>query len=259
MSDANENRSSRRSVMPWFFALALVALILLVLVRALREPPPPVSPPPLADSPRVRLPVPEPPVIDFEALEQDAATRQEMDRRKAGYGLEGVMDMIVTDRETIRVGDRTVAMADIQRQIAIQEGRIVESEADAGGGTSTAPETYGIHVVQPGDNLWNIHFSLLKAYFKKTKDVDLPPLADEPSPGGISSGVGRVLKFSEGMVYIYNLRERRLDSSIELIHPRSKIVVYKMREVFSMLDQIDIEALDRIRFDGDTLWVQARP
>jgi hypothetical protein len=25
------------------------------------------------------------------------------------------------------------------------------------------------------------------------------------------------------------------------------------------LDQIDVEALDRIRFDGDTLWLQARP
>jgi hypothetical protein len=149
-------------------------------------------------------------------------------------------------------------MADIQRQIAIEEGRIVESEAGADQPGTTPAEVYGIHVVRPGENLWNIHFSLLKEYFRG-KGIELPPLADEPRASGHSSGIGRVLKFSEGMVYIYNLRERRLEASIDLIQPRSKIVVYKMREVFSLLDQIDVEALDRIRFDGDTLWLQARP
>jgi hypothetical protein len=258
MSDVHQNTAARRSVKPWFFALALVALIVLVTVRGLRETALPPPSPSTSDSPRVRLPVHEPPVIDFEALEQDEAARQKMDQRKAEYGLESAMDMVVTDQETIRVGDQTVAMAEIKRQIAVAEGRIVESETDGGGDAAAPPQVYGIHVVQPGDNLWNIHFALLKAYFKG-KGAELPPLADEPHVNGTSSGVGRLLKFSEGMVYIYNLSERRLDPSISLIRPRSKIVVYKMREVFSLLAQIDLQALDRIRFDGDTLWLQARP
>ena len=258
MSENDHSPANRRSAMPWFFALALVALIALVMVRVLREAPQPPPATTTADPSKVRLPVHQPPVIDFDALEQDEAARQNMDRRKAEYGLKNAMDAIVTDRESIRLGDETVAMADIQRQIAIEEGRIVESEAGADQPGTTPAEVYGIHVVRPGENLWNIHFSLLKEYFRG-KGVELPPLADEPRASGRSSGIGRVLKFSEGMVYIYNLRERRLDASIDLIQPRSKIVVYKMREVFSLLDQIDVEALDRIRFDGDTLWLQARP
>ncbi|MBW1647988.1 MAG: hypothetical protein JRJ72_07740 [Deltaproteobacteria bacterium] len=257
MSDVHRDPAGRRSAKPWFFALALVALLALVMVRGLRETALPPPSPSTSDSPRVRLPVHEPPVIDFEALEQDEAARLEMAQRKAEYGLDNAMDMIVSDQETIRVGDQVVAMAEIKRQIAVTEGRIVESETDGGGDASPPPEIYGIHVVQPGDNLWNIHFAMLKEYFKG-KGVDLPPLADEPHVNGASSGVGRLLKFSEGMVYIYNLRERRLDRSIDLIHPRSKIVVYKMREVFSLLEQIDPQALDRIRFDGDTLWLEAR-
>lgn len=257
MSDGHQNPAGRRAAKRWFFALALVALIVLVVVRGQRETPLPPPSPSAADSSRVRLPVHGPPVIDFEALEQDEAARQKMDQRKAEYGLESAMDMVVTDQETIRVGDQTVAMAEIKRQIAVAEGRIVESETD-GGRASTPAQVYGIHVVQPGDNLWNIHFALLREYFS-AKGIELPPLADEPHVNGTSSGVGRLLKFSERMVYIYNLQERRLDPSLDLIRPRSKIVVYKMREVFSLLAQIDVRALDRIRFDGDTLWLQARP
>lgn len=258
MSDAQRNTAGRRSARPWFFALALVALVVLVMVRGLRQNDLPPPTPSTLDSPRVRLPVHEPPVIDFEALERDEAARQGMDQRSAEYGLQSAMDMVVTDQETIRVGDQTVAMAEIKRQIAVAEGRILESDTDGGGDGATPPQVYGIHVVRPGDNLWNIHFALLKEYFKG-KGVELQPLADEPHAGGTSSGVGRLLKFSEGMVYIYNLSERRLDPSIDLIRPRSKIVVYKMREVFALLAQIDVHALDRIRFDGDTLWLQARP
>ncbi|MDD2604764.1 MAG: hypothetical protein RBR20_01060 [Desulfobacterales bacterium] len=258
MSENDQHAANRRSAKPWFFALALVALIGLVMVRVLREAPQPPPGPTAADPSRIRLPVHQPPVIDFEALEQDETAKQLMDQRKADYGLKNAMDAIVTDRETIRLGDETVAMADIQRQIAIKEGRIVESETGARGASATPSEVYGIHVVRPGDNLWNIHFALLKEYFK-AKGVQLPPLADEPKINGTSSGIGRLLKFSEGMVYIYNLRERRLDPSIDLIYPRSKIIVYRMKAVFSLLDQIDVNALDRIRFDGDTLWLLASP
>ncbi|HDI60160.1 MAG TPA: hypothetical protein ENF48_07400, partial [Desulfobacteraceae bacterium] len=106
MSDVHRDPAGRRSAKPWFFALALVALLALVMVRGLRETALPPPSPSTSDSPRVRLPVHEPPVIDFEALEQDEAARLEMAQRKAEYGLDNAMDMIVSDQETIRVGDQ---------------------------------------------------------------------------------------------------------------------------------------------------------
>jgi hypothetical protein len=115
---------------------------------------------------------------------------------------------------------------------------------------------YGIHVVRPRDNIWNIHFNLLKELFRN-KGTALPPLADEPTPSGRSSGVGKLLKFSENMVAIYNLRERRLDPDLNLITPNSKVVVFNFNRLFAMLDQIDYKNIDAIQFDGDTIWIPA--
>lgn len=114
-------------------------------------------------------------------------------------------------------------------------------------------EVYGIYVVRPGDNVWNIHFEFLKEYFKN-KGVSLKSFADEPRAGR-STGVGKILKFSEDMVYIYNLREHKLDVDLNMIHPLSKIVVFNLKRAFSMLNQLDYKTVNRIRFDGKTIWV----
>jgi hypothetical protein len=74
---------------------------------------------------------------------------------------------------------------------------------------------------------------------------------------GYSTGVGKILKFSENLVHIYNLRERTLDSDLHFIHPLSKIVVYNMGRVFALLDRIDYKDVNRIQFDGETLWLPA--
>ena len=118
-------------------------------------------------------------------------------------------------------------------------------------------ELYGIYVVRAGDNIWNIHFRFLKEYFAH-RDVALSPVSDEPDQRGFSSGVGRILKFSENMVYIYNLKENRLDVDLNLLQPLSKIVIFNMGEVFAMLDPIDYGKVNRIRFDGETLWIPAQ-
>ncbi len=115
---------------------------------------------------------------------------------------------------------------------------------------------YGIYVVQPGDNVWNIHFDFLKEYFEK-KDITLYSRADEPLVNGISSGVGKILKFSETMVFIYNVREKKLGVNLDLIHPLSKIVVFNLGKAFSLLDRIDYSNISKIRFDGETLWLPA--
>jgi len=117
-------------------------------------------------------------------------------------------------------------------------------------------DAYGIYIVQAGDNIWNIHFQFLKDYFDH-RGIALSPLADEPNRRGSSSGIGKLLKFSENMVYIYNVRERKIDVDLNLIHPLSKIVVFKMKQVFTLLDGIDYGRVNRIQFDGETLWIPA--
>ena len=124
-------------------------------------------------------------------------------------------------------------------------------------GTDQDLDAYGIYVVKPKDNIWNIHFQFLKDYFTH-KGVILSPMDDEPTPKGESSGVGRLLKFSETMVHIYNIREKKLDTDLNLIQPMSKIVVFNLARVFAMLESIDYSEVGRIRFDGETLWLPAK-
>lgn len=229
-------------------------------------------------------------VIDYKKLENDSALKDEMQKRKETYGVDQGVDMIVGAEESIKIDEATIPMQDILDKIRLKEGGVVEKDIASprkeGGSAGTdagtlsdedvetlsiqqdgleekfkerqarsGKEVYGIYVVQPGDNIWNIHFDFLKDYFKN-RDVRLTPRADEPDSGR-SSGVGKLLKFSEKMVYIYNLRENRLDVDLNLIHPLSKIVIFNLGQAFSLLEQIDYEHIEQIQFDGDTLWIPA--
>ena len=117
-------------------------------------------------------------------------------------------------------------------------------------------DAYGIYIVRKNDNIWNIHFQFLKEYFQH-RNITLSPSSDEPNHRGFSSGVGKILKFSENMVHIYNLREKKLDTDLSLIQPESKIVIFNLSQVFSLLQQIDLTNVQQIRFDGETLWFPA--
>ncbi|HIJ55979.1 MAG TPA: hypothetical protein HPQ03_07630 [Deltaproteobacteria bacterium] len=118
------------------------------------------------------------------------------------------------------------------------------------------PEAYGIYVVQNGDNIWDVHFAFLTEYFT-SRGISLSRTADEPDDKGKSSGVGKILKFSENMVYIYNTRDRRLETDINMIHPLSKIVVFNMGQVFELLDRLVYRDIEKIEFDGENLWLPA--
>jgi hypothetical protein len=200
-------------------------------------------------------------VIDYEKLAGDSKANALNEERKTELGMEKGVDIIARPEDTIKIGDATVPMQTIIDKIKIKQGDIIVETLD---GKTTGKEkdsslraqAYGIHVVQPGDNIWNIHFRFLQDYFK-SKGVTLSPSSDEPDTRGLSSGVGKVLKFSENMVHIYNIKDQKLDVDINLILPLSKIVVYNMNQVFSLLDQIDTTKVDRIQFDGETLWIQA--
>jgi hypothetical protein len=204
-----------------------------------------------------RMPIAPEKVIDYDKLkeESDEALTALMEERKAPYGIEKGVDIIVKPDESIKVGDQTVEMKEILDEVRLKQGKILEADLEPGVKQEQRDE-YGIHVVQPSENVWDIHFKLLKDYFGR-KGIQLAQLADEPDRHGYSSGVGKVLKFSEHMVYIYNLKERKLEANLDLVYPLSKIVIYNMRIVFSLLDRIDYKDVNRIEFDGETLWLPA--
>lgn len=313
----------------------------------------------------VPLPSPPPAIIDFDKNENDAALQARMEQRKKAYGVAKGIDMVVKPDETIKVGDVIVPMREIEEQIRLRRGEIIEadiprqngdmltppqgsrlaeqirqheqqlaalekrrqmseqSESDAqeheieselkelrqtlqmaetyrrvaadiqkkldtGADTNgeqnakaqvdalqarknklekalqdrmnaadaseTPTDEYGLYLVRPGDNIWNIHFRFLSGYFQK-KGVALSPMADEPIGGGVSSGVGKLLKFSENRVYLYNLENRQLDLNLNQLTPYKKIVIYNMRRVFDLLDRIDYQQVDRIHFDGEAIWI----
>jgi hypothetical protein len=195
-----------------------------------------------------------PTVVDVGRVESDAKLKEMMDQRKEDYGTTSAVAAIVKSDETIQVGDTQISMNEILDKIRLQRGDVIES--DIGGPGTPELEEYGIYLVHPGDNIWNIHFRFLKDYLSH-KGIAVGPMADEPVSAGGSSGVGKLLKFSEKIVYIYNVKERRLDVDLDMIQPMTKIVVYNMKEVFALLDQIDYDHVNHIQFDGETIWIPA--
>lgn len=208
-------------------------------------------------SPKISVPIAPQPVIDYNKLEKDQDLKELMQSRKAKYGLEKGIDIITKSDESLKIGDATVPMQEILDKIRLKTGDIIEKDIQPGqAGSGEKIREFGIYVVQPDDNVWNIHFKFLKDYFDD-KGVSLSPIADEPDRIGRSSGVGKILKFSENTVQIYNVKKRELDIDLNMIVPLSKIVVYNMEQIFALLDLIDYEQVNNIQFDGETLWTPA--
>ncbi len=201
--------------------------------------------------------IPPEKVIDYGKIkgDNDKALTALMKERKAPYGVKNSLDMIVKSDESIKVGEKTVRMKRILDEVRLKQGEILETDL----GTEKSkekPSEYGIHVVKQTDNVWDIHFKLLRDYYEH-KAIHVSPVADEPDQLGRSSGVGKILKFSEHMVHIYNLREHRLETDLNHIYPLTKVVVYNMSYIFALLDRINYKDVHRIQFDGETLWLPA--
>ena len=206
---------------------------------------------------KTAVPVKSQPVIDYGKLEGDKDLKALMKKRKEEYGVDKGIDIIVKSDESLKIGDTTVPMQEIMDKMRLKSGEIVERYIESDRSDPNKPVgVFGIYVVQPGDNIWNVHFQFLKDYFVR-RGASLSPLADEPDKDGYSSGVGKLLKFSETMIYIYNVKERKIDADLNLILPLTKIVVYNMDQIFSLLDQIDYGHVNRIHFDGETIWIPA--
>lgn len=243
-------RMSQRMRLSLLMLFMTVALALIYL--ATRPAPPPVDK--AEEAPPTRAAIEQGPVIDFSTLDADGHT-ETMAERKQRYGIQESVDMVVTSDESIRVGDETLDMRDYEEKDALSKGEIVIRPL-TGSGVRSAAKDYGIHVVRPGDNIWKIHFRLLRESLA-SRGIMLPPDADRPDEEGYSSGVGRVLKFSERMVRIYSMKEKLFADNIHIIHPFEKIIIYNMEEIKGLLDAITEEDVNRIRFDGENLWISA--
>lgn len=258
--------------------LALIGLLYFWLSADEKAPPPPTpSKPavktPVAKTPSVTKPVAktpktpalpvkktikQAPVIDYDNLAKDKNTSKLVEERKSQYGVEKTIDIIAKPEETVKIRGEKIPMQDIADQIRIKEGGVVEKGIDMPlNAVELAKHDFGIHVVKPGDNIWALHFKMLKNYFAK-RGLELSPMADEPKQGGKSTGIGKLLKFSEKKVYVYNIRKKRLEVDLNLIHPNDKIIIYNMSRVFELLDEIDYTNVDRIHFDGETIWIPAK-
>lgn len=206
---------------------------------------------------KVYVPAKPQPVINYNNLEKDNKLQAMTEKRKAKYGLKKGVDIIVRSDESFKIGESTVSMQEIQDKIRLKSGDIIEKDIKPGKIIPEyAIEEFGIYVVHPEDNLWDIHFKFLKDYFDH-KDIAISILADEPDRFGYSSWMGKLLKFSEKTVCIYNLKEKKLDVDINLIFPLSKIVIYNMNRIFALLDNIAYQYVNEIQFDGETIWLPA--
>ncbi|MCF6246578.1 MAG: hypothetical protein L3J69_04370 [Desulfobacula sp.] len=197
------------------------------------------------------------PNIDYKHLTKDKKLKSLMGSRKQKLGLDKSLDMIVNSDESFTIGDIEISMSDILKKAFLKEGEVFEEKIEHSGEIRPRKiKEYGIYVIQAGDNIWNIHFNILKEFYDN-RDIDVSPQADEPGNQGLSSGVGKILKFSETIVIIYNLIEKKIDTNLDLLEPLSKIVVYNMDEVFSLLTEINYKNIDRIQFDGKSIWIPA--
>ena len=175
--------------------------------------------------------------------------------RKRPYGLEQSLDAVVRSDEVIQVGDKVIPVTELQRKLVVQQrGKMLEQPLDKPPKISV----WGVHVVRPGESLWSIHFRLLREYMA-ARGVDLGAKADQPTVEGYSSGVGKVLKFAEHMVGVYNTQTRDMSRNLNLLEPGRKVVVYNLTEIFAQLAKINPRDLSGVMYDGRVLFFPESP
>lgn len=251
---------------PWILALLLIGLGLYAVINYWGQDTPELAtstqPTETAEAPPQAGPAgekgesPKPPaptqggVVQVTPQGKTAAEQAaEQAARKKPYGLDKSLDLVVRSDESIKIGDTVVAVGDLERKLVVgQRGEILEKPL----GETKRVSAWGVHVVRPGENLWDIHYRLLREYMK-SRGVNLPPDADRPDPQGFSSGVGKILKFAEHMVGVYNVKTGKMSADLDLLEAGHKVVVFNLSEIFMELAKIDPHDLSGVMYDGRVL------
>lgn len=118
---------------------------------------------------------------------------------------------------------------------------------------SPAKQLFGLRIVQPGDNIWNIHYGVIRRFFREKRHIELPEHVDEPHKDGTSSGVGKILKFSEKIGVSYNMITGKIRKNPDLLIPGQEIYFYRMADILDLLEGLTVEELELFRFDGVNL------
>ena len=157
-----------------------------------------------------------------------------------------------------REAQKSVAQVVRDKTAPDSEAETPPSSADAGRVEAAVAKPkkepinyYGIYVVRVGDNLWNIHFAFLREYMGHL-GIEIAPMDDEPI-GSHSSGVGRILKYAENMVFIFNLKTKELSEDLNMLEPAEKIIIFNLPRLHSTLGSFTAEQLKTVRFDGRDL------
>ncbi len=202
--------------------------------------------------------LPQPPPLPQVPAKANEAQRKEL------FALKKSVDHIVTANEPFSVNDEQWTIDKIKKRLAATRSpKTPAAEAREPASSyvkkpiekRSTPVYYGVRLVRPGENIWNIHYNILREYFVR-RHVRLPANADEPLAGGKSTGIGRLLKFLEGVVYVYDVQQNRLVKNLNLIRPHSIIVFFKISEVFSALDRLSVKDLRLVHYISRHLVVE---
>ncbi|MCK5098897.1 MAG: hypothetical protein KAR45_12395 [Desulfobacteraceae bacterium] len=257
MNESNlKNMKDEKSDNSLKIIIAIIIIILAIIVIyfvANKETPTKIAEQPVKKVMPKQIETKPAPIINYSELGKDENLKKTMEERKKKYDIKNSLDMIVDSDETFKINNIEISMAKVLKLAALKRGDVVEENIGEDSKDEDIKQ-YGIYVVKPGDNIWNIHFNILKEYYG-LKNITMDKKADEPDTMGFSSGVGKILKFSEKMVVIYNLEEETIDSNINIIEPLTKIIVYNMTEIFSLLNDINYENVSKLQFDGNTIWI----
>ena len=224
----------------WYFTQDSQQIKQATTTGALERQQPPELPASSHQGPNIDLLVP--------ASNEKTVGRQEQYERKAAFGLKQSLDAVVRSDENIVINDTVVPMVELERLLNRYRGQVSDQSL-----TGRDPiSAWGAYLVRPGDNLWHIHLRLLREYLL-SRGVTLPAAADQPEPSGYSSGVGKILKFAEHMVGVYNVSSKEMSHNLNLLEPGEKIVVFNLIEIFVQLKQIDPCDLRGVMYDGRVL------
>lgn len=212
----------------------------------------------LRQAPAPPIPSKHGPVVELKEAESSAgpagagpaaSQSSEQAQRKAPYGLKRSVDVVVRSDESVKVAGVVVSVAELERELVVgQRGQVLERPL----GGKLGVTAWGVHLVRPQENLWNIHYHLLRE-FLAARGIRLPENADEPTQRGYSSGVGKVLKFAEHMVGVYNVKTKTMSQRLDALEPGKKVVIFNLSEIFEQLSKIEPQNLKGVVYDGRVL------